>query len=91
MKRTAVEKSKYPVEYYDFIIKNKKANETTSLTYHFGFKLKSKEHPYESPTTRDSEMILKYANSEMFFNEKGEIFGGVLGNIRKRDRCLCGK
>ena len=83
MKRTAVDNSKDPVEASASIRKKHKANETTSLTYHFGFKLKSKEHPYGSPITKYSEMILKYANDEIFFYEKCEIFGGVLGNVRK--------
>ena len=45
MKITAVLNSKDPVEYSASISKNKKSNDTTLLTSHFGFELKSKEHP----------------------------------------------
>ena len=83
MKRTAVDNIKDPVEVSDYISIKQKANDTTSLTSHFGFKTKSREHPYGSPTTKDSEIILKYASDDMFFNEKCEIFGGVLGNFGK--------
>ena len=53
MKRTAVENNKDPVEACASTRKKQKANDTASLIYHFGFKLKSIEHPYRSPTTND--------------------------------------
>ena len=54
MKRTAVDNSKDPVEASAYISKNQKDNGTTSLKYYFGFKIKSKDHPYGSPITKYS-------------------------------------
>ena len=65
MKRTAVDNSKDPVEASASISKNLKANETIFMTSYFSFKLKSKEHPYGSPTTKYSETILKYENGKI--------------------------